>query len=221
MDYQAEYWKSKYIESLEDNSKLYGQLADVRLKINSLHEQLGLQKCGPEETKAGSILVLLNEKPVWLDLENLKDEDLCMRSFKNGSYETKTGEQHFAHYKAPIAAEKQGKRLFTREEQFFISTLPCRMDNKRKGRWFTFNLVEGGTIELFFPAAGFRNSSSGSLYNVGRNGFYWNASPLDRRGSASSMQFDSSRDTVNVIFCNNAAAGFSVRCVKDLNYKII
>jgi hypothetical protein len=41
MDYQAEYWKSKYIESLEDNSKLYGQLADVRLKINSLHEQLG------------------------------------------------------------------------------------------------------------------------------------------------------------------------------------
>jgi hypothetical protein len=166
--------------------------------------------------KDNSVLVLLDGKPVWLDLENLKDDDLCMRDADDGSFETINGEQHFSHYNAPTAAERQGKRLFTNEENYFISNLPCRRDNEKRGLWITFNLVDGGTKEVFFPAAGHRSASSGSLSYVGSNGLYWSASPVSSTSNyASYLHFNSG--TVGVIYNYYRADGRSVRCVRDIN----
>jgi hypothetical protein len=168
-----------------------------------------------EDLNKGAVCVIIAGKPVLLDLENLKDEELCMHS-SDGSFETKDGEQHFSHYKALPAAEKQGKRLLTNEENYFIHKLPWRWDAKKKGRWLTFDLIDGGTKEVFFPAAGYRNSSSGSLYNVGTIGLYWSASPYSSTSTdASLLYFDSG--TVNVDYSTHRAHGLSVRCVRDIN----
>jgi uncharacterized protein (TIGR02145 family) len=45
-------------------------------------------------------------------------------------------------------------------------------DNTNKGRLWTDN-----TPNVYFPASGYRNNSSGSLLRVGSNGYYWSASP--------------------------------------------
>ena len=46
-------------------------------------------------------------------------------------------------------------------------------DDTNKGRLWTDN-----TPNVYFPASGYRNGSSGSLHNVGSDGYYWSASPL-------------------------------------------
>jgi hypothetical protein len=166
-----------------------------------------------------NIKVLIAGNPVMLDLDNLKDDELCMRDDNDGSYETKSGEQHFNHYNALPAAEKQGKRLFTNEENYFISRLPWRWDDKKKGRWLTFDLIDGGTKEVFFPAAGYRGYSSGSLGNVGTNGLYWSASPSSSPSYyASFLYFNSGYVTVDS--SDTRAYGMSVRCVRNFEEKI-
>ena len=45
-------------------------------------------------------------------------------------------------------------------------------DNTNKGRLWTSN-----TPNIYFPASGYRNGSSGSLSSVGSGGYYWSASP--------------------------------------------
>jgi hypothetical protein len=63
----------------------------------------------------------------------------------------------------------------------------------------------------FWPAAGYRYCSNGSLSNVGSNGYYWSASPGSSCGY--SLYFYSS----SVFPANNyyRANGFSVRCVQE------
>ena len=163
------------------------------------------------ESRTDAVHVLINNQPVWLDLGNLRDDELAMRNDK-GDYETESGEQHFTWNNAIKAAEKQGKRLLACEEYKFIASLPNSWDNEKKGLWFTFNRVEGGYVEVFFPAAGFRNSTTDALTNSGANGGYWSATGTGT--FAYYLYFVSGN--INPSCYNYRADGFSVRCVRDI-----
>jgi len=62
-----------------------------------------------------------------------------------------------------------------------------------------------------FPASGYRNNSSGSLNNVGSNGYYWSASP-NSTNNGHNLNFNSSNWNWNN---NNRANGFPVRPVAE------
>jgi hypothetical protein len=64
-----------------------------------------------------------------------------------------------------------------------------------------------------YPAAGFRNNSSGSLYNEGSAGVYWSASPYGSSGYASYLYFGSG--DVGVDNGLYRAYGFPVRCAQE------
>ena len=68
------------------------------------------------------------------------------------------------------------------------------------------------TSGLKIPASGFRNYDDGSLSNVGSNGYYWSASPLDS-DFGYSLYFDSSNVTPGIDILR--ANGLAVRCVRD------
>ena len=79
-------------------------------------------------------------------------------------------------------------------------------DSTNKGKTWTLN---GASI--YFPAAGYRNNSSGSLSNVGSSGFFWSATPF-------------STNSGRYLYVNsgywgwsfaNRAFGFSVRPVAE------
>lgn len=63
-------------------------------------------------------------------------------------------------------------------------------------KWTTLNGVKGAKLTghkggiLFFPASGYRGNSSGGLYDVGRRGYYWSASP-DGSNYGHDLGFDS------------------------------
>ena len=68
----------------------------------------------------------------------------------------------------------------------------------------------GSTV--FFPASGYRSYSSGSLYNVGSNGYFWSAMP----GSTSySRYLVFSSSYVNPLNFDERAYGFPVRPVRE------
>ena len=62
-----------------------------------------------------------------------------------------------------------------------------------------------------FPASGQRNSSSGTLNNVGSNGYYWSAS-ANNDNNGHNLNFNSSNWNWNN---NNRAYGFPVRAVAE------
>jgi len=63
----------------------------------------------------------------------------------------------------------------------------------------------------YWPVAGIRESSDGSLYDAGSSGIYWSASPNNYYGNYLSI----SSSYVYPSGCRNRADGFSVRCVKE------
>ena len=177
------------------------------------------------ESRANMVHVLINNRPVCLDLENLRDSELAMRD-DEGNYKTESGELHFTHQNAVKAAQKQGKCLLTNKEHKFVASLPHRWDDEKKGMWFKFPtrkqfrgllrfinpLINYFTsVEVFFPAAGYRNSTTGALTSPGANGYYWSATVTGT--NAYNLNFNSG----NIYLGNtgNRAPGFSVRCVKD------
>jgi hypothetical protein len=168
-----------------------------------------------ENLDKGAVRVLIAGNPVLLDLDNLKDDKLCMRS-EAGKYETASGEQHFNYDNAMLAAKKQGKRMLTQKERDFICDLPRRWDDDRKGMWIIFDLVEGGTIDVFFEAAGYRGFGVGGLFGVWLFGYYWFASPSSSPSDfAPLLAFRNGK--VNVSNDSDRTEGCSVRCVKDQN----
>lgn len=68
----------------------------------------------------------------------------------------------------------------------------------------------GGTI--FFPASGFRNSSSGTVYNVGGSGYFWSAVP-NSANFGRYLNFSSSY--VSPLNSNGRSYGFAVRPVQE------
>jgi hypothetical protein len=179
-----------------------------------LIEKQKTMNCKHENLDKGAARVFIAGKPVLLDLHNLKDESLCMHDAADGSYETKDGEQHFTYDNASLVAEKQGKRLFTPAESDFILQLPRRWDNERRGTWVTFDLVEGGTKELFFEAAGYR-SNGGTLHSVGNHGVYLSTSP-DSKSGAARLHFDFGGG-LTVYEGHYRKDGYTFRFVKDIN----
>ncbi|MBF0647881.1 hypothetical protein IR083_03490 [Dysgonomonas sp. GY75] len=63
--------------------------------------------------------------------------------------------------------------------------------------------------DCFFPASGNRNNNTGTLNNVGTNGYYWSSSPNGTNGY--NLNFNSSN--VNPSDNNNRANGLTVRCI--------
>ena len=68
------------------------------------------------------------------------------------------------------------------------------------------------TATINFPASGVRNSSGGSLYNVGGNGFYWSAVPSYTHGGCS---LDFFSGLVNPLDDSNRTYGFAARPVSE------
>jgi len=74
---------------------------------------------------------------------------------------------------------------------------------------FTYNSAGIG----FYPAAGYRDFSSGSLANVGSYGNYWSASPTTGNNVYSLILSSGNVSISNTDYCR--ASAFSVRCVKE------
>lgn len=72
----------------------------------------------------------------------------------------------------------------------------------------------------YFPAAGNRNNSSGSVNNVGGNGNYWSSSP-NSTDNGRNLNFNSTN--LNPLNNNNRSNGFSVRParIRHQTHKII
>lgn len=86
-----------------------------------------------------------------------------------------------------------------------------------KWKWTKQNGVNGMKVtgpngnSIFFPASGYRNYSSGSLSNVGSNGFDWSASPNSRYYGHNLYFYSRSWSWGN----SNRANGFPVRAVAE------
>ena len=83
-------------------------------------------------------------------------------------------------------------------------------ENQENLSFLSFN-SEIASYNVFFPAAGYRNRSNGSVNNVGSNGNYWSAVP-NSVNNGYNLNFNSGN--VNPLNNNNRANGFSVRPVQ-------
>jgi uncharacterized protein (TIGR02145 family) len=70
---------------------------------------------------------------------------------------------------------------------------------------------DGVTTTLFFPAAGYRNYSTGALGNVGLYGHYWSSTP----GATGAFNLTINSGRVYPAFIYSRGYGFSVRCVSE------
>ena len=68
------------------------------------------------------------------------------------------------------------------------------------------------TATIFFPASGFRNSSDGSLYDVGSGGYYWSAVPINTDGGCN-LNF--SWSGVGPQYSGYRSYGFAARPVSE------
>lgn len=82
-------------------------------------------------------------------------------------------------------------------------------DSINKGMMFAYPI---SAPDAWFPAAGYRSTSGGSLSNVGDNGYGWSATPYG--DNAYSMYFIF-RGYVYPSSSNYRASGNSVRCLKE------
>lgn len=64
----------------------------------------------------------------------------------------------------------------------------------------------------FFPASGYRNNSTGTVNNVGSNGYFWLAVP-NSTNNGRNLNFNSSN--INPLNNNNRSNGFAVRPVQE------
>ena len=78
------------------------------------------------------------------------------------------------------------------------------------GNWTTWNGPWSSGLKLH--AAGFLDNSNGSQYNCGLNGHYWSCTQVD--AAMGWVQLFTSGSSL--MFSNNKAYGFSVRCIRDL-----
>jgi uncharacterized protein (TIGR02145 family) len=64
---------------------------------------------------------------------------------------------------------------------------------------------------VFFPSAGYRRYSGGTLYSVGSYGFYWSGTPNGSEDAYYLYFYSGNADTDY----NGRSSGFSVRCVSE------
>ena len=68
----------------------------------------------------------------------------------------------------------------------------------------------GGTI--FFPASGYRNTSSGAVNYVGGGGYFWSAVPIS---TSSGRYLDFSSSNIDPLSSGSRSYGFAVRPVQE------
>jgi uncharacterized protein (TIGR02145 family) len=109
-----------------------------------------------------------------------------------------------ANYPCP-----EGWRLPTQSEIFSLVNSGSVWDNLNgiNGRY-----IGDKSDSLFFPAAGNRNNSSGTLNAAGACGYYWSSTKVYYNYYASYLNFASNTYYENYA---NKAYGFSVRCVAE------
>jgi len=78
------------------------------------------------------------------------------------------------------------------------------------GRLF-YNPNSGSYASIFFPAAGCRSATSGSLDAAGKSGYYWSSSSTSGRDGWSLNVFDTFAGQLN----QTRSCGYSIRCVKN------
>lgn len=74
--------------------------------------------------------------------------------------------------------------------------------------------IDSDCVEIWFPAAGGRNNSTGAVYNASSNGNYWSSSPYDTGTNGGYLNFNKDGG-VNPRNNTNRANGLSVRCVSE------
>ena len=82
--------------------------------------------------------------------------------------------------------------------------------NQERASWTAQSSVGAISSPLKLPVAGFRNRSTGTLYNVGSNGRYWSSTV----SSANARSLDFSSGSANM-YSDPRPSGYSVRCIKD------
>ena len=97
----------------------------------------------------------------------------------------------------------EGWRLPSKEEYSNFSSTTFTWDNSNNGRTYEGN---------WFPAAGYRSSLNGSMYNGGSNGYSWSSSPY---GGSNGYYLYFYSGYVNPSSSYYRASGFSVRCVQE------
>ena len=124
--------------------------------------------------------------------------------------------EHFTFEEAPkIASMYENLRVPINDEWVKMLELGSTWDDKLKGIWIGKNhhLKKETNYSTFLPAAGYRSSSNGQLYDSGINGFYWSATAY---GDFSfSLTFTSGH--VLPANYNYRSYGFSVRCIVELS----
>ena len=88
------------------------------------------------------------------------------------------------------------------------SIIYLSLDSTNRGMNFSGKFGSASTI--WYPASGYRNSSDGSLNNVGNNGFYWSASL--NSGDAYYLYVSGG---VYPSYSSSRAGGYSVRCLQE------
>ena len=84
-------------------------------------------------------------------------------------------------------------------------------DSTNKGRHWP---LADGTTAAWYPAVGYRSHSSGALYYVGSNGYYWSASPYPS-DSYYAYELCFNNADVRPAKYDYRGQGQSVRCVKE------
>ena len=74
----------------------------------------------------------------------------------------------------------------------------------------------GGASTIWYPVTGCRDGSGGSLYNVGRYGYYWSASPFSYGACYLYFAYNGFVDPSSS-FCYFRADGLSVRCLQVID----
>lgn len=115
------------------------------------------------------------------------------------------GKTHFTYEEALREAKSAGKRLPTKKEFEELLKLGYRFSKSDKGLYVADN-------KLFFPAAGFRDDSDGSLAGSGSYGYVWSSTP-NGASNAYYLYFYASDAYVSIY---DRTYGFSVRCVQNV-----
>lgn len=128
------------------------------------------------------------------------------------------GRQHFTYEEAQREAAKLGKRLPTKEEFEELLRLPYAWDTNKKEIRFAEDISDlKNEKSLFLPTAGCRSYDSTTMYNVGKYGYYWSATP-----NYSTRAYNLFFGSVNVFtYSNNRCEVFAVRCVSDIRKPVI
>lgn len=127
------------------------------------------------------------------------------------------GNHYYTFDEAQEAAKSVGKRCPTTEDFKKLFDLGYTWDDEKKGYWVAGNHDTDHEGSLFFPAAGYRFNSNGSLFSASSNGCYWSSSPgLVTSNIGGIMFFNSNGGGVVPRHSPYWANGFSVRCVLDI-----